>query len=972
MTNEEITREFLQLLAGDWDDSAVHRGFNELQERVSGQGEWARIIEARLFVLEKKTEKAITLLEEIRGRDSEHHAASLMLVRILNQDIRNYGKALGVLDHLLSKGFEGQVAPEWFEAMTLGEKVYALASESRCDEALKTADQLLGRFGEAREPFLVRQVARALYNKGTILGKQGKPEEEIRVYEEVARCFGEATEPGILEQVGRALVNKGAVLGKQGKPEEATQVFEEVARRLGEIAEPGILAQVARALLNKGVILGLQGKPEEASRIFEEVARRFGESTEPGILEQVSKALVDKGLAFSQLGKPEEASRIFGEVARRFGEATEPGILEQVARALVNKGAVLGKQGKPEATQVFEEVARRFGEATEPGILEQVARALVNKGVAFEQQGKSDEASQVYEEVARRFGEVHDPLLRKWVFEAKLRKSLTLFEMKQRKEARKLFDSIQKELLQKDAIKEELTYLYTIVARRFPSKMRSKDSQQRKVRMKRDLTITGGDVEANLEMVLSHMLEEIDLETQNTYFKNMEAAKTRTDRFITEDAHFNDKFSFLLVLREWNSYTPVIPSAEESDRGGGYYIRHAGEGIVIDPGYDFIENFHRTGGRLGGIDHIIVTHAHDDHTAELEALLMLFQRRMDKEDLPKKQVNLYLSAGVQRKFAGLLDLRDLKYGNVVTLCPSTTGYEQRIQLNKKTVLTVLPAYHDDVITRQSAVGLGFEFDTENGTRKVVFTGDSGLYPRDCGSDGVERYYDDGQSPKLKTGSKDALFKQYPKAFRNSPHLVIAHIGSIKKREFGLGEVPSPGEIGSRFYPNHLGLLGTLMLLKELNPDAAVISEFGAELKGFHIDLVQKLGQALNKVQGENNSNEKSKTFVVAGDLTTVYNITTHSFLSHTQYNTQDSFEFREVDTLACLKAKDFFYKPKWVQEIEVSERKGSERAYLFTADGRAKKYDLNAKHFAKHFFARLLPYQKHPITNEEEFKEAYG
>jgi hypothetical protein len=371
---------------------------------------------------------------------------------------------------------------------------------------------------------------------------------------------------------------------------------------------------------------------------------------------------------------------------------------------------------------------------------------------------------------------------------------------------------------------------------------------------------------------------------------------------------------------------------------------------------------------LNGIDHIVVTHAHDDHTAELEPLLMLCQRRRGKPNPQKKCVNLYLSAGVQRKFAGLLNLRDPKYGKVITLNPSTKDYEQRIPLNDKTVLTVLPAFHDDVITRDSAVGLGFEFDTEKGKRRVVFTGDSGLYPRKRSLDGDELLSEDGKSPMLEAITGSALFEQYPENFLRYPHLVVAHIGSIKEQEFGEGAIPSPADVGRWFYPNHLGLLGTLMLLKGLHPEAAIISEFGAELKGFHIDLVEKLGMALNKVQ-EEKTPDRDKTLVIAGDLTTVYDISSHCFLSHTQFK-DNTFKFVGINKLVCRKAQDYLYQPRWDEEVEVSSKKESSRAYLFIKDQSEdindQKDNKNAKDYAKHFYGRKLPYQKNIVKDGNE------
>jgi hypothetical protein len=63
----------------------------------------------------------------------------------------------------------------------------------------------------------------------------------------VAR-FGEAAEPGLREQVAKALVSKGFALGELGRSEEAAGVYGEVVARFGEAAEPALREQVAKAL----------------------------------------------------------------------------------------------------------------------------------------------------------------------------------------------------------------------------------------------------------------------------------------------------------------------------------------------------------------------------------------------------------------------------------------------------------------------------------------------------------------------------------------------------------------------------------------------------------------------------------------------------------------------------------------------------------------------------------------------------
>ena len=98
-------------------------------------------------------------------------------------------------------------------------------------------------------------------------------------------------------------------------------------------------------------------------------------------------------------------------------------------------------------------------------------------------------------------------------------------------------------------------------------------------------------------------------------------------QFITEKKEYpsinTPKF---VILRRWNSYTPIIAENYRISKGGGYFFKTPDCGIVIDPGFNFIDNFKETGHQFHEIDHILITHAHNDHTADLESILTLLHQ----------------------------------------------------------------------------------------------------------------------------------------------------------------------------------------------------------------------------------------------------------------------------------------------------------------------------------------------------------
>ncbi len=87
------------------------------------------------------------------------------------------------------------------------------------------------------------------------------------------------------------------------------------------------------------------------------------------------------------------------------------------------------------------------------------------------------------------------------------------------------------------------------------------------------------------------------------------------------------KDNYLLCLKGWSSSTPEFSLgrnvSDKNFKGGGLYIRWNNKGIVIDPGINFLENFHNSGLYAQDISYVIVTHNHIDHNCDLNAIFDL-------------------------------------------------------------------------------------------------------------------------------------------------------------------------------------------------------------------------------------------------------------------------------------------------------------------------------------------------------------
>ncbi len=241
-----------------------------------------------------------------------------------------------------------------------------------------------------------------------------------------------------------------------------------------------------------------------------------------------------------------------------------------------------------------------------------------------------------------------------------------------------------------------------------------------------------------------------DSEEKKNSFKQFTTSQTMPD---TGEIEF-------FGLRRWNSYTPIIDSQGTHSRGGGYYLSLGKDGIVIDPGFDFIENFMEAGFKFSHISKVFVTHAHNDHDADLESILTLLyiynkdaKNEIDKnlgkeltaDNMPalasmseeeiyqylvqekgkryqeqRKTIDLYLSASAFKKHASQLNMSRKSDYRVHVVDP----HYQPILCEKGIAVSVIPAKHYDLISDCDAIGFIFE----TATYALVYTGDTGFTP----------------------------------------------------------------------------------------------------------------------------------------------------------------------------------------------------------------------------------------------------
>src|SRR5258708_25939281 len=80
------------------------------------------------------------------------------------------------------------------------------------NEAVAACDEIVTRFGDAREATLREWVANALIKKGVALVSMGRINQAIEAYDDVLARFGDARAPVLQEWLATALVKAGMIL----------------------------------------------------------------------------------------------------------------------------------------------------------------------------------------------------------------------------------------------------------------------------------------------------------------------------------------------------------------------------------------------------------------------------------------------------------------------------------------------------------------------------------------------------------------------------------------------------------------------------------------------------------------------------------------------------------------------------------------------------------------------------------------
>lgn len=284
-----------------------------------------------------------------------------------------------------------------------------------------------------------------------------------------------------------------------------------------------------------------------------------------------------------------------------------------------------------------------------------------------------------------------------------------------------------------------------------------------------------------------------------------EAGETQYDKYLDKPNSKHD--NTLSILRGWSSAVTLLEGSERRWRGGGYFFKWRGYGIALDPGFDFLRNFHDAGYHGREIHAVIVSHNHPDHNSDLKHIddlrYELFKRLAGAEGPSFQPYVLLLDQDTSGATKFGFEKPKHQYEPVVL----ASGFPQPINLlehKAKIPVRVTPfkVQHGDDVPH--AMGMRVELLDDHGKTavRIGYTADT------------------------------AYFQELHKHLTDCD-LLIAHISQPSIEEL---------QDASKLKEVHLGYRGTARLLKECTPKLALIGEFWAGFTDLRISLVKALRQ----------------------------------------------------------------------------------------------------------------------------------
>lgn len=331
------------------------------------------------------------------------------------------------------------------------------------------------------------------------------------------------------------------------------------------------------------------------------------------------------------------------------------------------------------------------------------------------------------------------------------------------------------------------------------------------------------------------------IETMSRYVEKSLRPSTQQDNFFS-------------VLNGWNytttpeseaaTLTHSLLPANYRKTTGGFFLRWNKKGIVINPGPNFLQNFHDQGHHIKEIDHVIVTRDSADSHADVQAIYDL-NYGLNKMASELHIINYYLDQTAHRTIATKLKPHFKQERNTVhclDLYVDSPDIET-LQLEEGIQLSYFPTSIPEAGSRQE------EQTTSIGVRLEL------TIP---------------EILRLGSTSKDTVSVGYVTGAAYSP-LLANNLSGADLLVTGFDATAEEDYTKMKYNDDSLGYFGTATLIEEVAPKLAIFTELSGSNGDIRLELTRKLRQ-------EAAYGSQHDTVVLPGDTGLQVNLETQQVL----------------------------------------------------------------------------------------------
>ena len=321
--------------------------------------------------------------------------------------------------------------------------------------------------------------------------------------------------------------------------------------------------------------------------------------------------------------------------------------------------------------------------------------------------------------------------------------------------------------------------------------------------------------------------------------------------------HFQER-NCLIVLKSFSSSTPILLNYAGKSinySGGGFYLRWNGIGIVVDPGYLFVQNLHQAGYSVLDVDYVIVTHEHIDHSNDIRLLDDLHYNasskyknykydwncqsyNVDKQEITPHRISWYFDPVTYQTMQILAEKQsgfDDKYNKLYSI---DISQRKSIHIEDDIIINLFPTCHETNKNGEffnHTFGCTFECLTKNGSSKIIgYTSDTSI---------TEKH----------------TYEQMIKCLEPCD-IIIANISGIYEDDILLENKKK----------KHLGYFGCYQILNDLlgerknsNLKFFFLSEFSNQISDIRFDISRYLQDEINELSDSLHSN---RPFVIPAEI----------------------------------------------------------------------------------------------------------